>query len=831
MVFKLVHEVGNRSRWRTDGTMSLASAKLLADELEQTPGVTGLRVNPRTGSVVVTVADWDARERVARYFASLEKAPLITRVDTAAARRALAQAATAKTESAASGDSAASSALSETIATVNRALSDMPVLHVWQRLSKHFLGGVSGRGRTAVTGRAGSGALAASAEKPEQEDGALDFAPLTRFLFLRPLLPVGLNAANALLASVPFVLSGVKSLLRGRFDVAVLDGAALLVSFLRRDFRTAGLLIVLLGLGEMLESYTRKKSMASLADELALRVDSVWVRRGDGNVKIALRDVTKEDVVVVHAGNAIPVDGIVVEGDGSVNQASMTGEPLPVHRMKGGTVFAGTVLEDGELMIRPTGVGDGTRLQQIVRFIENSEAAKAGIEGKALKWADRIVPYHFLLAGLVWLVTRDFARMASVLMVDFSCALRLATPLAILTAMRTGTQRGVVVKGGKYLEALAEVDTVVFDKTGTLTASAPKLSDVVSLDDRHDSDDLLRLAACLEEHFPHPVGRAVVHAAEAKGLAHTIEAHDAKIDYVVAHGIASSVEGERVVLGSRHFVEEDEGISVEIGHEAAERLAREGKSILYLAVGGRLAGLLGIEDPIREEAKSVIAALHERGVKEVWMLTGDDERTARVVAEKLGIDHYRQGGGRGGFEGKGGEGPHGRGRCQRQSGAFRFRRGGDPSRRRGHRAGSGRRRAHRKHVDGPSRRDGPRQGRHGAHPSELCRVRRAERPLPCGRSHRDPHARRRSAPSQRHDDRRVPQRHAQSRCQGDQRQRSSLRHRGEPSPCDLARHRHARACGRRGLDADGRSGWPGRSRARTSSDARLTPTICRYRTT
>ena len=454
---------------------------------------------------------------------------------------------------------------------------------------------------------------------------------------------MGLNAANALLASVPFVLSGVKSLLRGRFDVAVLDGAALLVSFLRRDFRTAGLLIVLLGLGEMLESYTRKKSMASLADELALRVDSVWVRRGDGNVKIALRDVTKEDVVVVHAGNAIPVDGIVVEGDGSVNQASMTGEPLPVHRMKGGTVFAGTVLEDGELMIRPTGVGDGTRLQQIVRFIENSEAAKAGIEGKALKWADRIVPYHFLLAGLVWLVTRDFARMASVLMVDFSCALRLATPLAILTAMRTGTQRGVVVKGGKYLEALAEVDTVVFDKTGTLTASAPKLSDVVSLDDRHDSDDLLRLAACLEEHFPHPVGRAVVHAAEAKGLAHTIEAHDAKIDYVVAHGIASAVEGERVLLGSRHFVEEDEGISVAVAHEAAERLAREGKSILYLAVGGRLAGLLGIEDPIRAEAKAVIAALHERGVKEVWMLTGDDERTARVVAKTLGIDHYRAG--------------------------------------------------------------------------------------------------------------------------------------------------------------------------------------------
>lgn len=637
MVFTLVHEVGNRTRWRTDGTMSLASAKLLADELERVSGVTGLRVNPRTGSVVVTVADWEARGRVAAYFASLEKSPLITRVDTAAARRALARAAKCRTET----PEKSAGVWSGTIATVNRALSDMPVLHVWQRLSQHFLSRVPGRspGRSGASARSGD----LTPVSAGREEGTLDFAPLTRFLFFRPLLPVGLNAANALLASVPFVLSGVKSLLRGRFDVAVLDGAALLVSLLRRDFRTAGLLIVLLGLGEMLESYTRKKSMASLADELALRVDSVWVRRGDGNVKIALRAVTKEDVVVVHAGNAIPVDGIVVDGDGSVNQASMTGEPLPVHRMKGGTVFAGTVLEDGELMIRPTGVGDGTRLQQIVRFIENSEAAKAGIEGKALKWADRIVPYHFLLAGLVWLVTRDFARMASVLMVDFSCALRLATPLAILTAMRTGTQRGVVVKGGKYLEALTEVDTVVFDKTGTLTASAPKLSDVVSLDERYDADDLLRLAACLEEHFPHPVGRAVVHAAEAKGLAHAVEAHDAKIDYVVAHGIASSVEGARVLLGSRHFVEEDEGVSVAVGHEAAERLAREGKSILYLAVGGKLAGLLGIEDPVRAEAKAVIAALHERGVKEVWMLTGDDERTARVVAETLGIDHYRAG--------------------------------------------------------------------------------------------------------------------------------------------------------------------------------------------
>ena len=637
MVFTLVHEVGNRTRWKTDGTMSLASAKLLADELEQTPGVTGLRVNPRTGSVVVTVADWDARERVARYFASLEKAPLITRVDTQAARRALAQAAAAKTESTASCDSAAASALSGTIATVNRALSDMPVLHVWQRLSKYFLGGVSERSRSAA-GRAGSGALALTAQKPEREDGALDFAPLTRFLFLRPLLPVGLNAANALLASVPFVLSGVKSLLRGRFDVAVLDGAALLVSFLRRDFRTAGLLIVLLGLGEMLESYTRKKSMASLADELALRVDSVWVRRGDGNVKIALRDVTKEDVVVVHAGNAIPVDGIVVEGDGSVNQASMTGEPLPVHRMKGGTVFAGTVLEDGELMIRPTGVGDGTRLQQIVRFIENSEQMKAGIQGRFETLADRAVPFTFALAGLVWLITRNPMQAASVLLVDYSCALRLATPLAVLAAMREGARHGVVIKGGRFLEALSEADTVVFDKTGTLTNASPHVVEVIPAAG-HDRDEVLRLAACLEEHFPHPVARAVVRCAQEEGLQH--EEEHAQVEYVVAHGIASTLYGKAVRVGSRHYIECDEGIDLSPLEAEIDAQARMGRSLLYLAIDGKLAGFLAIEDPLRPECPQVLKQLEELGFRRILMLTGDDERTARAVAGKLGLKEYR----------------------------------------------------------------------------------------------------------------------------------------------------------------------------------------------
>ena len=638
MVFKLVHEVGNRTRWKTDGTMSLASAKLLADELEQTPGVTGLRVNPRTGSVVVTVADWDARERVARYFASLEKAPLITRVDTQAARRALAQAATAKMESEdASCGSAASSALSGTIATVNRALSDMPVLHVWQRLSKYFLGGVSGRGRSAA-GRAGSGALALTAEKPEREEGALDFAPLTRFLFLRPLLPVGLNAANALLASVPFVLSGVKSLLRGRFDVAVLDGAALLVSFLRRDFRTAGLLIVLLGLGEMLESYTRKKSMASLADELALRVDTVWVRRGDGNVKIALRDVTKEDVVVVHAGNAIPVDGVVVDGEGVVNQAAMTGEPIGVVRVKGHSVFAGTVMEEGTICVRVSKVGDQTRLKQIVKFIEDSESLKAGIQGRFERMADMAVPFTFGLAALVYLLTRDPIRASSVLLVDYSCALKLTTPLTVLAAMREGVLNRVVIKGGRYLEALRDVDTVVFDKTGTLTNATPRVAEVIPAPG-FDQESVLRDMACLEEHFPHPVARAVVRAAEERNLRHP-EEHD-KVQYIVAHGVCSQLNGMNVVVGSRHYVEYDEGIDLGPLKKDIEEQAAMGRSLLYLAEGGRIAGLVAIEDPPRPEAAAVIRALREEGVDRILMITGDDERTASAIAGRLGIGEYR----------------------------------------------------------------------------------------------------------------------------------------------------------------------------------------------
>ena len=327
----------------------------------------------------------------------------------------------------------------------------------------------------------------------------------------------------------------------------------------------------------------------------------------------------------------------MAEGEASVNQASMTGEPLGVLRSPGSSVYAGTVVEEGEIAIRPTGVGDGTRLRQIVRFIEDSEALKAGVQGKAERLADAVVPFSFLLAGLVWLVTRNPARAASVLLVDYSCALKLSTPLAVLAAMKEGVGRGVLVKGGRFLESLAAADAVVFDKTGTLTESRPRVAEVIP-GEGYERDDILRTAACLEEHFPHPVARAVVRKAEQEGLHHQEE--HTEVEYVVAHGIASRLHGKRVLFGSRHYIHHDEGVPVDGMREDIERLAREGRSILYLAVDGKLAGLIAIEDPLRPEAAPVIRKLLGRGIR-VVMLTGDDERTAAAVAELLGISEYR----------------------------------------------------------------------------------------------------------------------------------------------------------------------------------------------
>ena len=611
MRFTLVHEVGNRQRWRTKDVLSDASANLIADDISAIGGIDGVIVNPRTGSVLITWSSLAGRDALAAYLAGLQANP--------PALRSLKDRPSFNEE--VKIEEKRPSALTvylqknplvRAIAeTYKRAIAGIPVLRP-------------------LTGP--------SAPEPE---GKLDFSPLMRWVAVRPMLPMAVNTINALIDSVPYVFKGLGQLIRGKLNVSVLDAAAIGISLLRRDFRTASLIVLLLGMGDMLENYTRKKSMASLADQLALKVDKCWVRRDGAVVEVPMNEVTKNDVIVVRAGSTIPVDGKVVAGEAAVNQATMTGEPLPVHRCAGGAVFAGTVVEDGEIDIEPTKMGDSTRLNEIVRFIEESEKSKAGIQGRAERLADRIVPYNFALAGGVYGLTRDLNRTASCLMVDYSCAIKLATPLSVLTSMREGTREGVLVKGGRYLEALAEVDTVVFDKTGTLTQASPKLSDVVALADGWSEDEVLRLAACLEEHFPHPVSRCVVDAAKERGLSHYEEEHDTAVKYVVAHGICSSIDGEKVYIGSRHFIAEDEGIDCSKAKPYVEKLAKEGKSILYMGFGDQLIGILGIVDPIRPEAPQVIAALRERGISRIVMLTGDDERTAANVARMLGVDAYR----------------------------------------------------------------------------------------------------------------------------------------------------------------------------------------------
>lgn len=612
MLFQLVHTVGNRERWQTSSTVSEASAAVLADEISRIKDVDGVRVSSRTGNIVVTFATCAGRKAFHKYIEKLSSNP--------PSKRWSEERRTHTARILANREASRVKALREnrfvTMAEdcYKRAVIKMPVIEAVKR--------IFGKGST-----------------PGGDD--LDFSPLVRWTAVRPLLPMGMRIANALLGSIPYLFKGIKALFSGHMTVEVLDAAAIGISLLRRDFRTAGLVILLLGMGEMLEHYTRKKSLASLADQLSLRVDKVWVRRGNAVIEVPLKDTDETDVIVVRAGSTIPVDGKVVAGNASVNQATMTGEPLPVLRSEGGTVFAGTVVEDGEIDIMATGRGDATRLNQIVKFIETSEKTKAGIQGKADHLADAIVPFNFLIAGLVWLFTRNLTRTASVLLVDYSCALRLATPLSILTSMREGTRRGMVVKGGRYLEALSEVDCVVFDKTGTLTQASPKLSDIVPVNTKLSEDELLCLAACLEEHFPHPVSRAIVRAADEKGLDHLKEAHDSKIEYVVAHGIASRVRRSKVVLGSRHFVEDDEKIDVSGAQDEVSRLADEGKSVLYMAIGGKLVGLIGIIDPLRPEVKETVEKLREAGVRHIVMLTGDEEKTARNVARQLGIDDYR----------------------------------------------------------------------------------------------------------------------------------------------------------------------------------------------
>lgn len=443
----------------------------------------------------------------------------------------------------------------------------------------------------------------------------------------------------AMFRAIPYIFTAIKALFRGRLTLDVLDGAALVVCMLQRDFKTLSSITFFFALGEYLAEWTRKKSRASLLESLALNIDQVWVRTGELEHCIPFAELKAGDQVIVRAGSALPVDGTVLEGHGMVNQATMTGEALPVARAPGSTVYAGTILEQGELVIEASKVGSDTRVRSILRTIEESESVKASVQGRYERIADAIVPYNFLLSGAVYAATRNPMRAGSVLLVDYSCAIRLATPLCIFTGMREAAERGVLIKGGKFMEAVAEADVVVFDKTGTLTRARPVLVDVIPFGGRKRGT-VLRLAACLEEHFVHPVGQAVVRASDAEGLKHREE--HTKVNFIVAHGISSTWRGQRVLVGSGHFVLEDENIPLTPEQAAiVDEEADKGRSILFLAIGDEVAGLLLIEDEIRDDASTIVQGLREDGVKRVIMLTGDSRRTAASIAARAGIDEYR----------------------------------------------------------------------------------------------------------------------------------------------------------------------------------------------
>lgn len=450
-------------------------------------------------------------------------------------------------------------------------------------------------------------------------------------------LPASIRAYLATIRSVKYIWQGIRTLTKGRIEVPVLDATAIGVSILRKDYQTAGSVMFLLGIGEILEEWTHKKSVDDLARSMSLHIEKVWLLREGQEVLVDAASVKTGDRIVVHMGNVIPFDGIVLEGEALVNQASLTGEALPVRKTSEGYVYAGTVLEEGELTVEVQAVGNSSKFDKIVTMIEESEKLKSSLEGKASHLADQLVPYTLLGTGLTYLFTRNVTKALSVLMVDFSCALKLAMPIAVLSAIREASSYHVTVKGGKYLEAMAEADTIVFDKTGTLTKAQPTVVDVVSFNGQN-SDELLRIAACLEEHFPHSMAKAVVDAARKRNLVHD-EMHS-KVEYVVAHGISTMIEGKRAVIGSHHFVFEDEECTIPEGLEERFLNIPNEYSHLYLAIEKKLAAVICIEDPLREEARDVINALRGAGIQKVVMMTGDSERTAKVIAAKVGVDEY-----------------------------------------------------------------------------------------------------------------------------------------------------------------------------------------------
>lgn len=453
------------------------------------------------------------------------------------------------------------------------------------------------------------------------------------------LLPLPIRIALTIGRSVKYIGIGLKCLLQRKIEVPVLDATAITVSLITKDFSTASSIMFLLGIGELLEEWTHKKSVDDLARSMSLNVSKVWLRTPENQeILVESSKIEKGDRVVVHMGNVIPFDGEVLDGDAMVNQASLTGESVPVQRTVGNTVFAGTVVEEGEITIRVKEVEGNNRFDQIVTMIEESEKLKSELEGKAEHYADKLVPWTLGATGLTYLLTRNVTKAMSILMVDFCCALKLAMPISVLSAIREASLYNVTVKGGKFLEAVAEADTIVFDKTGTLTKAHPTVVDVVNFNDEYSSDDMLRVAACLEEHFPHSMAKAVVDAASKKGLSH--EEMHTKVEYIVAHGIATSINGKRTVIGSYHFVFEDEKCVVPAGKEPLFESLPLYYSHLYLAIEGKLSAVICIEDPLRDEAAAVVTSLKKAGISKVVMMTGDSERTASVIAKKVGVDEY-----------------------------------------------------------------------------------------------------------------------------------------------------------------------------------------------
>ena len=455
--------------------------------------------------------------------------------------------------------------------------------------------------------------------------------------FRKLFLPAPIRAAYTVWRSIAFVWKGVRCLLRRRLEVEVLDALSIGVSVLRGDFNTAGSVMFLLNLGSLLEEWTRKKSLDDLARSMALNVDKVWVRSQGTEVLLPLTKVQPGDEIVVRSGNMVPLDGTVIEGEAMVNQAALTGESMPVRKAKGATVYAGTVVEEGECVFLAKAAGGANRYDKIVAMIEESEKLKSSTENRALELADKLVPWCLAGTVVTYALTRNVTRAISILMVDFSCALKLSMPLAVLSAMRECGTAHITVKGGKYLEALAKADTIVFDKTGTLTRATPQVVDIIPFSNS-EKDDVLRLAACLEEHFPHSMANAVVRAAREQGLAH--EEMHSEVEYIVAHGIASRVGGERVVIGSYHFVFEDEHCIVPADEqEKFDRMPAE-YSHLYMAASGQLVGVICIADPLRPEAASVLRQLHKLGIRNTVMMTGDSYRTAEAIARQVGVDQF-----------------------------------------------------------------------------------------------------------------------------------------------------------------------------------------------